>query len=82
MAATTCNFLLYVLYLLAFEPYTGEVMGTITTRQNQRDTASAARRVGGYSELIRLSAERTRSNNGTVTRNAATGQWTVTRRDG
>lgn len=59
-----------------------ETMGTITTRQNQRDTALAARRVGGYSELIRLSVERTRSSSAVVTRNAATGQWTVTRRDG
>lgn len=57
-------------------------MGTITTRQDQRDTASAARRVGGYTELIRLSGERTRSSNGMVTRNSATGQWTVKRRDG
>lgn len=53
-------------------------MATITTRQNQRHTAAAARRVGGYSELIRLSAERIRSGSGsTVTRNAKTGQWIV-----
>ena len=53
-------------------------MATITTRQHQRHTAAAARRVGGYSELIRLSTERGRSGAGsTVTRNAITGQWSV-----
>jgi len=53
-------------------------MATITTRQHQRHTAAAARRVGGYSELIRLSAERGHSGAGSmVTRNAITGQWSV-----
>ncbi|WP_169474179.1 MULTISPECIES: hypothetical protein [unclassified Novosphingobium] len=53
-------------------------MATITTRQNQRHTASAAKRVGGYSELIRLSTERGRSGASmVVSRNSATGRWVV-----
>lgn len=62
--------------------YLRTIMGILTTRRDQRHTASAARRVGGYSELIRLSSERARSSGGVLTRNAATGQWTVKRRDG
>ena len=53
-------------------------MATITTRLNQRRTASAARRVGGYSELVRLTAERLRrGRDGVITRNANTGQFSV-----
>jgi hypothetical protein len=56
------------------------MMTTITTRRDQRDTAAAARRVGGYDELIRLAHERRRID-GTVTRDADTGQWGVRGRD-
>lgn len=52
-------------------------MATITTRQNQRSTASAAKRVGGYSELIRLSGERKRSPGAVVGRDSATGQFVI-----
>lgn len=54
------------------------IMATITTRQNQRSTASAAKRVGGYSELIRLSGERKRSSAAVVARDASTGRFTIT----
>lgn len=53
-------------------------MATITTRQNQRSTALAARRVGGYSELIRLSGERKRSSAAVVARDASTGRFSIT----
>lgn len=53
-------------------------MTTITTRKEQKDTASAARKVGGYSELVRLAAERRKEGSGsTVSRNAKTGAWSV-----
>ena len=52
------------------------MMTTITTRRDQRDTAAAARRVGGYDELVRLANERRRVD-GTVTRDAHTGRWSV-----
>lgn len=55
-------------------------MTTITTRRDQRDTAAAARRVGGYGELVRLAHERRRVD-GTVTRDANTGRWGVRGRD-
>lgn len=54
------------------------IMATITTRHNQRSTASAAKRVGGYSELIRLSGERKRSSDAVVARDASTGRFTIT----
>ncbi|CAN5496539.1 hypothetical protein BH10PSE12_BH10PSE12_07910 [soil metagenome] len=53
-------------------------MTTITTRKEQRDTASAARKVGGYSELVRLAAEQRKEGPGsTVSRNTKTGLWSV-----
>ena len=52
-------------------------MSTITTRRDQRDTAAAARRVGGYQELVRLANERRHSEGSTVTRDATTGRWGV-----
>lgn len=53
-------------------------MGTMTTRRDQRVTADAARRVGGYSELVRLAAERRRQGDGsTIVRDAGTGEWRV-----
>lgn len=55
-------------------------MTTITTRRDQRNTAAAARRVGGYGELVRLANERRRVE-GTVTRDAQTGRWSVRGRD-
>lgn len=51
-------------------------MATITTVPEQRSTASAAKKVGGYSELVRLSNERQTGANRTVTRDQA-GQWVV-----
>lgn len=54
-------------------------MSTITTRRDQRDTAAAARRVGGYQELVRLANERRHSEGSTVTRDANTGHWGVRR---
>ncbi|MBB3473484.1 hypothetical protein [Sphingomonas sp. BK345] len=54
-------------------------MSTITTRRDQRDTAAAARRVGGYQELVRLANERRHSAGGTVARDATTGRWGVRR---
>lgn len=53
-------------------------MATITTRKEQKATASAARKVGGYSELVRLAAERHKEgSSGTLSRNAKTGNWSV-----
>jgi len=53
-------------------------MTTITTRKEQSATASAARKVGGYSELVRLAAEHKEKGAGsTVKRNASTGKWVV-----
>ncbi|GHC96946.1 hypothetical protein GCM10019060_27290 [Novosphingobium pokkalii] len=53
-------------------------MTTITTRHDQRHAAAAAKRVGGYSELIRLSRERARSGSATVVaRNPVTGRWSI-----
>ena len=52
-------------------------MTTMTTRRDQRDIAAAARRVGGYDELLRLANERRRLPDSTVTRDAATGRWSV-----
>lgn len=53
-------------------------MATITTTREQRETADAARRVGGYRELVRLAAERRRKGAGsTVVRNSENGRWSV-----
>ena len=53
-------------------------MTTITTRKDQKDTASAARKVGGYSELVRLAAEQNKEGPGSMlSRNAKTGAWSV-----
>ena len=53
-------------------------MTTITTRREQSDTASAARKVGGYSELVRLAAESRRLGKGSVPkRDGKTGKWSM-----
>jgi hypothetical protein len=53
-------------------------MTTITTRREQSDTASAARKVGGYSELVRLAAERRKLGEGSVPkRDGKTGKWSM-----
>ena len=53
-------------------------MTTITTRKDQADTASAARKVGGYAELVRLSDERRKEGAAsTLSRNSDTGTWSV-----
>lgn len=53
-------------------------MSMTTTRRDQRETAAAARRVGGYSELVRLAAERRRQGSGSkIIRDPQTGQWQV-----
>ena len=54
-------------------------MTTITTRKDQTETASAARKVGGYAELIRLASERRKEGrSSTLSRNSDTGKWFVT----
>jgi len=58
-----------------------ECMTTITSRQEQRHTASAARRVGGYSELVRLESERLqRGGGGSVAQNPQTGRFVIVKR--
>ncbi len=53
-------------------------MATITTLREQRDTASAVRKVGGYSELVRLAAECRKLGEGSVPkRDATTGRWSI-----
>ena len=53
-------------------------MTTITTKKEQHATASAARKVGGYSTLVRLAAEKSKQGkDSTVRRDAKSGQWTV-----
>jgi hypothetical protein len=53
-------------------------MTTITTKKEQRETASAARKVGGYSALVRLAAEKSKQGkDSAVRRDAKSGQWTV-----
>jgi hypothetical protein len=53
-------------------------MTTITTRKDQTETASAARKVGGYGELVRLASEQSKQGQGsTVKRDSATGRWSV-----
>lgn len=52
-------------------------MSTITTRRDQQDTAGAARRVGGYAELVRLANERRRTAGSKIKRDEATGRWGV-----
>jgi len=53
-------------------------MSTITTRKEQRDTASAARKVGGYSALVRLAAEKSKQGkDSTIRRDEKSGRWTV-----
>lgn len=51
-------------------------MATITTRDEQRSTAAAAREVGGYSELVRLAAERGRGGDREIVR-TPDGDWQV-----
>ena len=51
-------------------------MATITTRDEQQSTASAARKVGGYAELVRLSSELQRGEGRTVVRDDD-GHWSV-----
>ncbi len=54
-------------------------MAAITTRRDQRSTASAARKVGGYSELVRLAAEKAEHGKGSyVKHDRLTGRWVVT----
>ena len=53
-------------------------MAKITSSREQRDTAAAARKVGGYSELVRLAAERRRhGKSSSVTRDTKTGEYHV-----
>jgi hypothetical protein len=53
-------------------------MAKITSSREQRDTASAARKVGGYSELVRLAAEqRKHGKSSSVSRDSETGQYHV-----
>ncbi len=53
-------------------------MTTVTTRKEQSATASAAKKVGGYSELVRLSAARaSQGKNSSVVRDTKTGRWDV-----
>lgn len=52
-------------------------MTTVTTRKEQVDTASAAKKVGGYSELVRLAAERAQKGKNSVVRKDANGRWSV-----
>lgn len=53
-------------------------MAAITTRRDQRSTASAARKVGGYSELVRLAAEKAERGKGSsVEHDRVTGKWVV-----
>jgi len=53
-------------------------MTTVTTRKEQSATASAAKKVGGYSELVRLSAARAlQGKNSSVVRDTKTGRWDV-----
>ena len=51
-------------------------MATITTRDEQRSTADAARRVGGYSELVRLAQERGTGTDRAIIR-SPNGDWQV-----
>jgi hypothetical protein len=52
-------------------------MATIMTIGEQRRAGEAARKVGGYSELIRLETERREAKgNGRVVRDAANGRYT------
>lgn len=51
-------------------------MATILTTREQKQAGEAARRVGGYSELIRLETERRQAKGkGTVVRDASNGRY-------
>ena len=53
-------------------------MTTITTKKEQRDTASAARKVGGYTALVRLADEKSKQGkDSTVRRDSKSGQFIV-----
>lgn len=52
-------------------------MTTVTTRKEQVETASAARKVGGYSELVRLAAERAQKGKDSFVQKDAAGRWNV-----
>jgi len=52
-------------------------MGVVISLAEQRRVADAARRVGGYDQLVRLAKEKRAAQPGAkLVRNAATGQWT------
>lgn len=54
-------------------------MATIMTIGEQRRAGEAARRVGGYSELIRIESERRKAKGeGHVTRDAKSGRYSFT----
>lgn len=57
-------------------------MAVLTTTRNQNRVAAAARKVGAYSVLIRLSKERLTAPTGSVPmRDPRTGQWSYRKPD-
>lgn len=53
-------------------------MTTITTKKEQRDTASAARKVGGYTALVRLADEKSKQGKDSIVRlDSKSGQFVV-----
>ncbi|GGL29427.1 hypothetical protein [Caulobacter rhizosphaerae] len=57
-------------------------MAVLTTTRDQNRVAAAARKVGGYSVLIRLSKERLTAPIGSVPmRDPRTGQWSYRKPD-
>lgn len=52
-------------------------MGAITTPVQQANTALAARRVGGYAELVRLAREQAAAGGQGQLRRNADGRWVI-----